>query len=54
MKESKEFAEELFDALARRRCIDGTNGVTLKELRGFWEDISNNDLDTRLHIFFDM
>ncbi|KAM7527858.1 hypothetical protein LguiB_031268 [Lonicera macranthoides] len=54
MKDSKEFAEELFDALARRRCIDGTNGVTLEELRGFWEDISNNDLDTRLHIFFDM
>ncbi|KAI8015586.1 hypothetical protein LOK49_LG05G01154 [Camellia lanceoleosa] len=54
MGDSKEFAGELFDTLARRRKINGANGVTLGELKGFWEDISNHDLDARLQIFFDM
>ncbi|PIN10074.1 Ferric reductase, NADH/NADPH oxidase [Handroanthus impetiginosus] len=54
MGDSKEFAGELFEALARRRNISTENGITLEELRGFWEDMTNQDLDTRLHIFFDM
>ncbi|XP_047322291.1 putative respiratory burst oxidase homolog protein H [Impatiens glandulifera] len=54
MKDSKEFAGELFQALARRRGIDVENGITLDDMRLFWEDMSNNDLDTRLQIFFDM
>jgi len=38
MKDSKEFAGELFDALARRRGISGT-GITKAELKEFWEQI---------------
>ncbi|CAA2996718.1 respiratory burst oxidase homolog H [Olea europaea subsp. europaea] len=51
--DSKEFAAELFKALARRRNISTENGIN-KELRAFWEDMTNHDLDTRLHLFFDM
>nr|GMD17475.1 putative respiratory burst oxidase homolog protein H [Ipomoea batatas] len=54
MGDSKEFAAELFDALARRRKIEAQNGITIDEMRKFWEDMTNQDLDTRLHIFFDM
>ncbi|KAL0390474.1 UNVERIFIED_CONTAM: putative respiratory burst oxidaseprotein H [Sesamum calycinum] len=54
MGDSKEFAGELFEALARRRNISTENGIGVEELRDFWEDMTNQDLDTRLHIFFDM
>ncbi|KAL0436845.1 UNVERIFIED_CONTAM: putative respiratory burst oxidaseprotein H [Sesamum radiatum] len=54
MGDSKEFAGELFEALARRRNISTENGIGIEELRDFWEDMTNQDLDTRLHIFFDM
>ncbi|OWM68863.1 hypothetical protein CDL15_Pgr025050 [Punica granatum] len=52
--DSKEFAGELFDALARRRKISSENGITLEELKMFWGDITNRDMDSRLQIFFDM
>ncbi|CAN4098885.1 unnamed protein product [Withania somnifera] len=54
MGESKEFAGELFDALARRRKINTEDGITIDEVRGFWEDISTQSFDARLQIFFDM
>ena len=54
MGDSKEFAGELFEALARRRNIATENGIDLLQLRKFWEDMTNQDLDARLHIFFDM
>ncbi|KAL3849703.1 hypothetical protein ACJIZ3_011585 [Penstemon smallii] len=54
MGDSKEFAEELYEALARRRKISTENGVSKEEVRLFWEDMTKQDLDTRLHIFFDM
>lgn len=54
MRDSNEFAGELFEALARRKSIDSENGIDISQMRGFWEDMANNDLDTRLHIFFDM
>ncbi|KAK4441132.1 putative respiratory burst oxidaseprotein H [Sesamum alatum] len=54
MGDSKEFAGELFEALARRRNISTENGIGIEELREFWEDMTNQDLDTRIHIFFDM
>lgn len=54
MAESKEFAGELFDTLARRRSINPENGITKEQLKRFWEDMTNRDLDARLHIFFDM
>ncbi|XP_051132221.1 putative respiratory burst oxidase homolog protein H [Andrographis paniculata] len=54
MRDSSDFAGELFETLARRRNIDTENGISLEELRRFWEDMTNQDLDTRLQIFFDM
>ncbi|KAJ8633981.1 hypothetical protein MRB53_027317 [Persea americana] len=53
MKESKEFAGELFDALARRRNLTG-NTVTKSEVKEFWEQISDQSFDSRLQTFFDM
>ncbi|XP_028784362.1 putative respiratory burst oxidase homolog protein H isoform X2 [Neltuma alba] len=52
--ESKDFAGELFDALARRRNIHTENGITVDELKVFWEDMTNKDLESRLQVFFDM
>lgn len=53
MKDSKEFASELFDALARRRGIT-SNSITRAELREFWEQITDQSFDARLQTFFDM
>lgn len=52
--ESKDFAGELYDALGRRRKMSAVNGITLEELRMYWEDMTNQDIDSRLQIFFDM
>ncbi|KAJ4973496.1 hypothetical protein NE237_006670 [Protea cynaroides] len=52
-KESKEFAGELFDALARRRNITGEL-INKVELREFWDQISDQSFDSRLQTFFDM
>ncbi|GAB2274289.1 hypothetical protein Dimus_009055 [Dionaea muscipula] len=54
MADSKEFAGELFDTLARRSKVDASNGITIDEMRKFWEDMTSQDIDSRLHIFFDM
>ncbi|KAF8402798.1 hypothetical protein HHK36_010889 [Tetracentron sinense] len=54
MGDSKEFAGEVFDTLARRRKLCAENGITKEQVREFWEDMSNQDLDFRLQIFFDM
>ncbi|KAI4354442.1 hypothetical protein L6164_003302 [Bauhinia variegata] len=52
--DSKDFAGELFEALARRRNISCENGITEEEVRMFWEDMTSKDLETRLQLFFDM
>ncbi|AES79267.2 putative respiratory burst oxidase homolog protein H isoform X2 [Medicago truncatula] len=52
--DSKDFAGELYEALARRRNICAENGITLNEARVFWEDMTNKDLESRLQVFFDM
>ncbi|KAL5581133.1 hypothetical protein UlMin_013575 [Ulmus minor] len=52
--ESKEFAGELYDALARRRVLCVENGINQEELRKFWEDMTNKNIESRLEIFFDM
>lgn len=51
--DSKEFAGELFDALARRRGIT-TPGITKAELHEFLDQITDQSFDTRLQTFFDM
>ncbi|KAK7269361.1 hypothetical protein RIF29_22086 [Crotalaria pallida] len=53
MHESREFAGELFDALARRRGINSPS-ITKDELRGFWDQIADQSFDSRLQTFFDM
>ncbi|CAA6665948.1 unnamed protein product [Spirodela intermedia] len=53
MKETKEFALELFDALKRRRHLGGDK-ITKEELHEFWSQITEQSFDSRLQIFFDM
>ena len=52
-KESKEFASELFRAIARKHNITG-DAINKDELREFWEQISDQHFDSRLKTFFDM
>lgn len=52
MRESA-FANELFDALARRRNIHGDT-ISKAELREFWDQIADQSFDSRLQTFFDM
>jgi len=52
--DSKDFAGELYEALARRRNICAEKGITLNQVRVFWEDMTNKDLESRLQVFFDM
>ncbi|XP_020113878.1 putative respiratory burst oxidase homolog protein H [Ananas comosus] len=54
MADSKEFAGELFVALARRRNLEPSDGITLDELKEFWEEMTDQNFDSRLRIFFDM
>lgn len=53
MNESTEFADGLFDALARKRCITSSS-ITKAELHDFWEQITDTSFDARLQTFFDM
>ncbi|KAJ4954922.1 hypothetical protein NE237_011705 [Protea cynaroides] len=53
MKDSKEFALELFDALSRRRRMK-IDKISKEELYEFWKQISDESFDSRLQIFFDM
>ncbi|XP_057791452.1 respiratory burst oxidase homolog protein C-like isoform X2 [Salvia miltiorrhiza] len=52
-KESKDFAGELFDALARRRNIGG-GSVNKAQLKEFWDQVADQSFDSRLQTFFDM
>ncbi|KAI3908930.1 hypothetical protein MKW98_021999 [Papaver atlanticum] len=53
MKDSKEFALELFDALSRRRRLN-IDKISKEELYEFWSQITDQSFDSRLQIFFDM
>lgn len=52
-KESKDFAGELYDALARRRNIT-TDSINKAQLKEFWDQVADQSFDTRLQTFFDM
>ncbi|CAL9769483.1 unnamed protein product [Musa acuminata subsp. burmannicoides] len=54
MGESQEFAGELFVALARRGNITPEHGITKDELKEFWQQMTDQNFDSRLQIFFDM
>uniref|UniRef100_A0A0K8WML5 Respiratory burst oxidase A-like protein n=1 Tax=Acacia koa TaxID=468172 RepID=A0A0K8WML5_ACAKO len=53
MKDSKEFALELFDALGRRRRMK-IDKISKDDLYEFWSQITDQSFDSRLQIFFDM
>ncbi|RRT39565.1 hypothetical protein B296_00035186 [Ensete ventricosum] len=53
MRDSKEFALELFDALTRRRRLNAER-ISIEELHEFWCQITDQSFDSRLEIFFDM
>ncbi|KAF3448632.1 hypothetical protein FNV43_RR09345 [Rhamnella rubrinervis] len=53
MRDSKEFALELLDALGRRRRLK-VDKISKEELYEFWSQISDQSFDSRLQIFFDM
>ena len=50
---SRDFSDELFDALARRRGITSAS-ISKDELREFWDQITDQSFDSRLQTFFDM
>ncbi|KAJ7560814.1 hypothetical protein O6H91_03G000800 [Diphasiastrum complanatum] len=55
MKDSKEFAELLFDTLARRRGHrEPLQSISEEQLRDFWLQISDKRFNSRLQIFFDL
>ncbi|GFZ01324.1 respiratory burst oxidase protein F [Actinidia rufa] len=53
MRDSKEFALELFDALSRRRRLK-VDKISGDELYEYWSQITDQSFDSRLQIFFDM
>lgn len=53
MKESKEFALELFDALVRRKG-EKVNGISKDGLYQFWLEITDKSFDARMQMFFDL
>ncbi|VVA93558.1 unnamed protein product [Arabis nemorensis] len=53
MKDSKEFALELFDALSRRRRSK-VEKISHDELYEYWSEINDESFDSRLQIFFDI
>lgn len=53
MRDSKEFALELFDALSRRRRMK-VDKISLDDLYEYWSQITDQSFDSRLQIFFDM
>ncbi|CAN8308224.1 unnamed protein product [Cochlearia groenlandica] len=50
---SREFGEELFDALCRRRRLM-VDKINIQELYEFWYQITEDSFDSRLQIFFNM
>lgn len=53
MKDSKEFALEMFDAVSRRRRLK-VEKINRDELYEYWSQITDQSFDSRLQIFFDM
>lgn len=51
MKESKEFANELFDALVRCKG-EKVNSISKQELYQYWLVIANKSFDGRMQMFF--
>ncbi|XP_009122345.1 respiratory burst oxidase homolog protein A isoform X2 [Brassica rapa] len=50
---SKDFALALFDALRRRENVSG-DSINKNQLQEFWKQITDQDFDSRLRLFFAM
>ncbi|KAI3693653.1 hypothetical protein L1987_76601 [Smallanthus sonchifolius] len=53
MRDSKEFALEVYDAISRRRRLK-VDKISKDELYEYWSKITDQSFDSRLQIFFDM
>ncbi|XP_047337740.1 respiratory burst oxidase homolog protein A [Impatiens glandulifera] len=53
MRDSDDFALEVFDALSRRRRMK-IDKISRDELYEYWSQITDESFDSRLQIFFDM
>ncbi|XP_024385792.1 respiratory burst oxidase homolog protein B [Physcomitrium patens] len=53
MKDSKEFANELFDALVRRQGVE-VESIGKDELYLHWLQIADKSFDARMQLFFDL
>ncbi|KAG0553469.1 hypothetical protein KC19_12G014000 [Ceratodon purpureus] len=54
MKDSKEFANELYDAAVRRKGGHRVNSITKEELYEYWWHITDKSFDARMQMFFDL
>ncbi|CAM6085917.1 unnamed protein product [Calypogeia fissa] len=54
MANSKEFAEEIFDALTRRAYKTTVDALSEEELYEYWVQISDQSFDGRMQMFFDL
>lgn len=54
MKDSKEFANELYDAAMRRRAGGPVEGIGKEELYEYWLHITDKSFDARMQMFFDL
>ncbi|KAD4585555.1 hypothetical protein E3N88_23156 [Mikania micrantha] len=52
-KDSKAFAEDLFNSLCQRRNIT-SDSINKQQFNEFWDEITNQNFDSRLQIFLDM
>ncbi|KAD6795092.1 hypothetical protein E3N88_05988 [Mikania micrantha] len=53
MKDSEEFALEVYDAISRKRRFK-VDKISKDELSDYWSKITDQSFDSRLQIFFDM
>lgn len=52
MKESKEFANELYDAAVRRKRSEKAQSISKGELYQYWLQITDASFDARMQMFF--
>lgn len=54
MKDSKEFANELYDAAVRRKRSEKAHCISKEELYQYWLHITDHSFDARMQLFFDL
>ncbi|KAL2612291.1 hypothetical protein R1flu_023983 [Riccia fluitans] len=53
-KDSEPFAEELLNALTRRKGVQFKEKISKKELQDYWRRITDKTFDARMELFFDL